>query len=125
MRLSAGFIVAPLTALAACGQASGSVPDASSDLHCSVLAFYFSGQAEHDGAPTDQRRALAVVHEWYAAKLRQLTAERGESDSVLNGGAAILEAVKRDPRAMVDEAQACSARALADPEFNGFANSLR
>jgi|GEM_PF-2671405 len=125
MPLSAWIRLAPIIVMAACGQASGSVPDASSDLHCSVLAFYFTGQAEHDGAPADQRRALAVVHEWYAAKLRQLTAERDESDSVLNEGTAILEAVKRDPRAMVDEAQACSARALADPEFNGFANSLR
>lgn len=125
MRLLARFLVAPLMALAACGQASGSVPDASSDLHCSVLAFYFNGYAEHSSAPADQRRALAAVHEWYAAKLRQLTTERGGPDSVVAEGAPILEAVKRDPSAMIDELQACSDRALADPTFNGFASALR
>ena len=125
MRLSIGFLVAPLIALAACGQATGSVPDASSDLHCSVLAFYFSGYAEHTGAPADQRRAVAAVHEWYAAKLRRLTTERGRPDLVIAEGAPFLEAVKRDPSAMLDELRVCSDRALADPSFNGFASALR
>ena len=119
------FLIIPLTALAACGQANGSLADASSDLHCSVLAFYFSGYAEHSGAPADQRRALASVDNWYGAKVRQLSAQSGGSETMVSEGGQILEALKRDPDAMLDEMTACSARALADPAFNGFASALR
>ncbi len=119
------FLSIPFIALTGCGEASGGVPDASSDLHCSVLAFYFSGYAEHTGAAADQRRALSAVHEWYAAKLRQVAVERGGPDSVLAEGAPVLEQVKHDPQGALDEFQACSNRALADPAFKGFASALR
>lgn len=125
MRSSAGFIFLPLIALAGCGEARGSAPDASNDVHCSVLTFYFNGFTEYAGAPADQRRAMAVVNEWYAAKVRQRTAERGESDSIMAEGAAILEVVKRDPDAMLDELRGCTDRALADPAFNGFVSATR
>ena len=124
MRSSVCLLFASLVALAGCGQASGSVPDPSSDLHCSVIAFYFSGLAEHDGAPADQRRALAAVHEWYAAKLRQLATQRGDPNSVLAEAEPILDAIKRDPRAMLDEHETCSERAMADPAFNRFVGTL-
>lgn len=125
MRCSAGFLFMPFIGLAACGQATGSVPDVSSDVHCSVITYYFSSFADQSGAPADQRHATAAITEWYAVRIRELAARRGETNSLTEEAQPILDAVRRDPRAMLDEFQACSDRALADPAFNAFASSLR
>jgi hypothetical protein len=125
MRLSAGFIIAPLVALAACGQASGSALDPSNDLHCSVLAFYFAGFAQHSGAPADQQRGTAALHEWYASKARELVAQRSDPNAAHAEMGSVLEAIKRDPRSMLDEFSACTDRVAADPAFDAFARTLR
>lgn len=89
------------------------------------MAFYYSGQAEHMGGPADQRRALAGISAWYNVKLRQITIERGGPETVLAEAGPILETVKRDPHATLDEFRVCVGRALADPTFDGFARALR
>lgn len=118
------FAIACLSALAACGSASASTLDPSDDLHCSVVAFYFKGLAEHKGAPADQLRATAVVDGWYAAKVREIAPTRWKDlDASLTEMAPILEAVKADPMAASDEHMACAKRATEDPSFAAFSNS--
>lgn len=115
-----------LSALAAgCGQAEAANPDPTRDIDCSVVAFYFKGLAEKDGAPQEQRRSTAAIHEWYALKLREIRIQRGDTQSVLAEAAPILEAVKRDPLAALDELEACTDRAVSDPSFGSFAESIR
>ena len=125
MRLSAWIRLAPIIVIAGCGEARGTVPDASNDLHCSVLSFYFAGLARHSGAPADQQRATAAIHEWYAAKAREVAAQRSDPNAVLAEMEPIFEAIKQDPRSMLDELSACTDRAAADPGFDAFARTLR
>lgn len=123
MRPLAWVRLAPLAMFAGCAPARGSVPDASNDLHCSVLAFYFAGYAEQSGAPTDQRQGAMAIHEWYAAKAREIAAQRSDPNSALAEMASVLEAVKRDPRSMLDEFSTCTDRAATDPAFDAFART--
>jgi hypothetical protein len=97
--------------LAACGQAFAATPDASHDVDCSVVAFYFTGLAEHMGADPTQQRAVAAVHEWYSTKVQAIAREKGGNE-VLNRAGPVLEAVKRDPVNMRDELAACTDRAV-------------
>ena len=124
MRLTNWVCLAPIIFIAGCAEARGSVPDASNDLHCSVLAFYFAGLAQHSGAPADQQRGTAAVQQWYAAKARELAAQRPDPNAALADMAPILEAIKRDPNSMLDEFSACTDRAAADPAFEVFARAL-
>jgi hypothetical protein len=125
MRLSAWIRLAPIIVIAGCGQARGHVPDASNDLHCSVLAFYFAGLAQHSRAPPDQQRGTAAVHQWYASKARQVAARSSDPNAALAEMEPILEAIKRDPQSMLDEFSVCTDRAAADPGFHEFARTFR
>ena len=125
MRFSAKLFFVPVVALVGCGEASGNVLGASNDLHCSVISSYFSMFADQSGAPADQRRGAAAIREWYAAKLRQISTDRGGPDLVMDEMAPVLAAVKRDPKASLDEYQACSDRAFDDPEFDRFVGAFR
>ena len=119
------LLALPLAALTSCGQANGRALDPSSDLQCSVIVYYFDGLAEHVGAPTDHKRILSKVNQWYASKVQQLALERSQADSEMGQASAVLEQVKRDPEAAYDEAAACIDRAVADPAFNGFISAPR
>lgn len=111
--------------LSGCGGASAATLDPSDDVHCSVLAFYFDGLARHQGAPRDQLRATKVMHEWYAAKMRDVAVERwGDMAGFEKEAGPLLESVKADPQAMADEMLACTDRAVAAPGFNRFARGL-
>jgi hypothetical protein len=116
--------LASLIGLSGCSQADASVPDVSNDIHCSVIIYHFGGHAEQSGAPAEQKRAMAVLNEWYRAKVRQLPADRWESNSLMKETAPILETVMRDPQAMLDELKACSDRATTDPAFDRFVRTL-
>ena len=123
MRLLAAIMTCTL--LSGCGAASATTLDPSDDVHCSVLAFYFNGLAKHQGAPREQLRATKVMHEWYAAKMRQIAVERwGDMAGYEKEVGPLLEGVKSDPKAMGDEMLVCTNRAVAAPGFNQFARSL-
>lgn len=99
--------------------------DSTNDVHCSVLAFYFNGLAEHRSAPRNQIRATKVVHEWYGAKMRRVAVERWDNwAEFAKETEPVLEAVKSDPAAMRDELLACTDRAIAEPGFEKFASEL-
>jgi len=99
--------------LAACSQANAATPDPSQDIDCSVVAFYFSGLAEHRGVEPAQKRALAAVHKWYSKKVQAIAKDEG-ANGVLTRAGPVLEAVKRDPMNMRDELAACTDRAVND-----------
>jgi hypothetical protein len=123
MRLLAPIIAC--TFLGGCGTATAATLDPSDDAHCSLLAFYFNGLAEHQGAPRDQLRATKVLHEWYAAKIRQVAVKRwGDMSGYEKEMGPLLERIKSDPKAMGDELIACTDRAMATPDFNQFALNL-
>ena len=108
-------------ASAGCSNATATTLDPSSDVHCSVLAFYFAGLAEHNRAPADQRHATRVMHEWYSAKIRAVAVERwGDMDGMSGEIRPLLEEVKRAPGDMLDELGKCADRAGADPAFDAF-----
>ena len=118
---------APLSViLSGCSSASAATVDPKSDVHCSVLAFYFHGLAKHEGAPADQVAATKGLHDWYAIKMKEVAGERFKDAAVfLREVEPILDAVKADPLSMRDEASACADRAAADPTFNRFASGYR
>jgi hypothetical protein len=97
--------------IAACAQARAATPDPSRDLDCSVVTFYFSGLAKHQGANAEQQRAVAAVFEFYATKVRNIAKQEG-ANSVAARMEPLLEAVKRDPMNMRDELSACTDRAV-------------
>lgn len=106
-----------------CGQATAAAVDPKNDVHCSVLAFYFHGLATHTQASEKQVRATKGLHDWYAAKMKEVADERFKNPAFLqNEVGPVLEAVKADPLAMRDEMSACAERAAADPSFNRFAS---
>jgi hypothetical protein len=109
--------------LAACSDAKASLPDPTRDADCSVLAFYFHRQAAESEAPSHQKHAARVVHEWYAARIRKMAVEARWSgmDDFNREIGPILEAVKRDPMAMTDRYLQCTERAASDPGFDRFA----
>jgi hypothetical protein len=111
MRIYDWLVVPAASALAACAQASAAAPDTSSDIDCSVLAFYFNGLAEHRGAPLSQRRATQAVHEWYSIKVQKISREKG-ADAVLSRAGPLLETTKQDPMKMRAANTACADRAL-------------
>jgi hypothetical protein len=124
MRLLAVPVLA-LTLLGGCGEAGAANVDPADDVHCSVLAFYFHGFAKHQGVPANQLRATKVMHEWYAAKVRDVAVERwGGTDGFQKEIGPLLEAVKKDPKAMADEMVACTDRAIAAEGFNQFARRI-
>lgn len=124
MRLPA--LLAVCIALAGCGQASAAVIDPADDVHCSALAFYFHGFAEHHKFPAAQINAAKGVHDWYAARMRSVAKERwGDMAGFEKEVAPLLEAIKADPLAMRDEMTACTERAAADPAFNQHARAYR
>jgi hypothetical protein len=90
-----------------------------------VLAFYFAGFAQHSGAPANQQRGTAALHEWYASKARERVAQSSDPNTARAEMGAVLDAIKRDPRSMLDEYSACTDRAAADPAFDAFARTLR
>src|SRR5688572_30180343 len=90
------FLTLASACLVACAQASAANPDPSQDIDCSVVTFYFSGLAKHEGAEAAQQRALSAVSKWYAAKVETLAKQNG-ANQVLNRAGPLLEAVKRDP----------------------------
>ena len=124
MRLLAATIACVL--LSGCGQASAATIDPADDVHCSVIAFYFHGFAEHHGLPAYQQKAAKGVHDWYAAKMRLVAKERwGDMAGFEKEAGPLLETVKSDPLAMQDEMVACTARAAADPAFEQHARAYR
>ncbi len=106
-------IVVLVGLLAGCAEASAATPDPSQDIDCSVVAFYFQGLAEHQGAPADQRHATGAVFKWYSARIQTVAKQEG-ADRVLSQAGPLLEAVKRDPRSMGDELLACTERAVKE-----------
>jgi hypothetical protein len=124
MRLTAVTIACVL--LSGCGRANAAAIDPTDDIHCSVLAFYFHGFAEHHGFPAKQQKAAKGVHDWYAAKMRLVAKERwGGMAGFEKEAGPLLETVKADPLAMRDEMVACTKRAAADPAFNEHARAYR
>ena len=124
MRLPA--LLAVCMALTGCGQASAAAIDPRDDIHCSVLAFYFHGFAQHHGMPAAQIKAAQAVHDWYAARMRAVAGERwSDMASFEKETAPVLETIKADPLAMRDEFAACTQRAAADPAFNKHARAYR
>lgn len=122
MRLSAIAIASML--LSSCGQANAATLDATDDVHCSVLAFYFQGLAKHHGFPAKQQKAANGLHDWYAAKIRSIAKERwGDMSGFEKEVAPLLQTIKSDPLAMSDEFLACTERAAADPEFSKHART--
>lgn len=110
------------TLLSACGAASATTVNPSDDVHCSVLAFYFHGLAEHQGVPRQHLAATKVMHEWYAVKMRQAAVERwGDMAGYEHEVGPLLDSIKSDPKAMEGEMLACVDRATADPAFDQFA----
>lgn len=124
MRLLATPILA-CTLLSGCGKFHAAPLDPADDVHCSVLAFYFHGRAQHEGAPGDHLRATKVMHEWYAARMRGVAAERwGDMSGFEKEVGPILEAVKEDPKGARDEMVVCTKRAIAAKGFERFAEEL-
>jgi len=99
--------------MASCNQTPQVRPDPSSDIDCSVVTFYFKGLADHDRAEADQRAALGAVSNWYARRAEAIAKEQG-AESVLQRAGPILDAVKAEPKAMGDELQACTDRAVRE-----------
>ncbi len=114
-----GVVLLALASLGACSQAAASPVDPANDLHCSVVAFYFSGHPVTKAAPQDQQVAVKRVFDWYSIKVRALAAESG-GDSVLSTAAPVLEAVKKDHLAHREHLLACANRASDDPAFRAW-----
>lgn len=121
MRVS---ILGLLAILTSCGEASGKTLDPARDLDCSVVAFYFNGLTQQIDMAADEKRAARVLHEWYAAKLRERAVEAGTADTVLREAEPVLEAIKAAPGEATDELSVCAERALADPAFEPFAATI-
>jgi hypothetical protein len=117
------IVVAAISTLSGCSEAAGAAIDPASDIDCSVVAFYYSGLAAHEGAPVDQQRATKIVHEWYAAKVRDIAVQSGDPQAVLSKAAPILDVIKHDPKGMAGNLQTCADRAIGDPSFNAFADT--
>lgn len=119
------FLIAAATiALCACTSANAVTIDPKNDMHCSVLSFYFHGLARHEGFSDKQVRAAKGLQDWYAAKIRSAEGGRYSNPAIMQSEIGpVLEAVKADPRSMLDEAKACLDRAAADPSWNSFAGS--
>ena len=113
MRASKMALALTALGLAACAAANATPFDGDDDVHCSTIAFYQQGLAEHVGAPADQRRATKAVHEWYAAKVRAIAAKDG-LDSLQRRVEPVLEAVKRDPQSSREAMLRCADRAIAE-----------
>lgn len=125
MRTAAAATIACML-LTGCGSANATVVDPASDVHCSVIAFYFHGLARHDSAPLDQQKATKAVHDWYSAKIESVSTEwRRDMARAEREISPVLDAIKADPRAMLDEMMACTKRAAADPGFNAHAYAYR
>ena len=108
--------------LGGCGAASAATVDPADDVHCSILAFYFHGLANHQGVAGDQIEATRVLHEWYAARMRVVAADRWSDTAAYEKEVApLLERIKSDPQAMADEMLACTDRAIASAGFDEFA----
>jgi hypothetical protein len=110
--------------LVSCTEANAVAIDATDDVHCSVLAFKFKAHADSSSAPADQRHALKVVHEWYAAKVRAVAVERwGDKQGFEREMQPLLDLANQNPAAVTDDLKMCVDRALADPAFNSFAGA--
>lgn len=117
-------IVVASVALSACTSAKAVAIDPTNDVHCSVLSFYFHGAAVHDGAPDDQVRALKVLQDWYAAKMRSAEGGRYADPTVMESEIGpLLETVNADPQSKLEDLDACTDRAATDPSWNSFARS--
>lgn len=123
MRSSMLTLLITCSLLAACSEAAGATIDTTSDVDCSVVAFYYNGLAAHQGAPADQQGATRVIHEWYAAKLRDIVVKTGDAQAVLAKAEPVLNAIKRDPKGMAGNLKNCADRAIGDPKFDAFARS--
>lgn len=123
MRQLPATVIASLL-VSGCGQATAATVNPADDVHCSTLAFYFQGLAKHHQAPLVQQRAITGMHEWYAAKLREVAAARWKEKSEAEAEIGpILEKIKSDPLAMRDAMKECALRAQREPTFNAFARA--
>ena len=102
--------------LAGCSQAEASEVDPQNDVHCAVLATGYRISGDIQNAPQDQKRALAVLDDWYGPKLMQASKERGEA-SVLAEAQPIADLMDRDLLSTKDEYMTCAERAFSDPAF--------
>ena len=102
--------------LAGCGQAVASKLDPQNDVHCAVLAAGYRINADLQNAPQDQKRALAVLDDWYGPKLKEASQERGK-ETVLAEAQPIADLLDRDFMSTKEEYMACAERAFSDPAF--------
>jgi hypothetical protein len=73
--------------------------------------------ASNPKATAEQKRALSMTFEWYAARARANAAERDDVIGVMREMKPVLVAVAAEPEAARDELVACAKRAADDPSF--------
>jgi len=111
MRLFIPSFAVLASVLAGCTPAEAITPDASNDVDCSVIAFYFNREAARLGVPEDQQRATAAVHAWYSKRVHEIEAERG-LQAIEKRADPLLVRLNRDPASMLPASSACAERAV-------------
>ena len=110
-----------LLALAGCSKADAATVDPSSDFDCALTSDFFHEASKIQGAPDDQRHALFVLNQWYAARWNDKHQGDGSKDRAL----AIVNAMGKDPNSYKNAIKACIDRAVQDPKFNRFAGLMK
>jgi hypothetical protein len=105
------LVLAPV--LAACTQAQAITPDPDNDIDCSVVAFYFSSEAQRSSAPEDHRRATAALHAWYAKRVQEVAAQRSLPE-IEKRADPLLAELNRDSASMREVAASCTERAVRE-----------
>ena len=102
---------------AGCSAASAEGVDPNNDIHCAALASGFRIAADIEGAPQNQKKAIAFVDEWYSPKFDDAVKERGR-DSVSAEAQAVIKAFDEDMPSLRDDFLLCSERAIEDAGLN-------
>ena len=118
-------VVCSIALLALTGAANANVAavDPNNDSDCAVLYEFFHRMTEAKQLPADLREETLIMGFWFATKWEQ--EHPGENARKGEHFAAMVKAMGEDPKAYRSALNACSARANADPLFDGFVTSLR
>ena len=123
MRIKKAICSIALLALTGASNAPAETVDPNNDFDCAVLFEFFHRMAEAKQLPADLREETLIMGFWFATKWEQ--EHPGENARKGEHFTAMVKVMGEDPKAYRSALNACSARANADPLFDGFVTSLR
>ncbi len=99
--------------ISSCSAASAAQFDPTNDIHCAALSKAFRLVSDLPAVPSDQKKAIAFVDDWYGRKLFQLGQSEGE-DKVMTEAEAIVKFIESDLPSLKDEYVSCTERAIRE-----------